>query len=34
MSNLQIARLRRRYGVSETLARSLAALAYGGEHDC
>ncbi len=33
MSDIQIARLRRRYGLSEALARALAALAYGGSHE-
>jgi hypothetical protein len=29
MTSLQVARLRRRYGLSEALARALAHLAYG-----
>lgn len=29
MTNLQVARLRRRFGLSESLARALALLAYG-----
>ena len=29
MTRMQVARLRRRYGLSESLARALALLAYG-----